>query len=292
MLFSCLRQNNLSGILLGRWSSNIPLSRVMQRGLPQRTAITGVDKIIVVASGKGGVGKSTIAVNLAVTLSKLGRRTGLLDADLFGPSIPRMMNLSVASSQGLETKNETLVPLVSYGVKCMSMGFLVGEAAPIVWRGLMVMKGIEQLLRQTSWSPLDYLIIDMPPGTGDTQLSISQLVPITGALIVTTPQDVAVSDARKGIEMFRKVSIPIIGIVKNKSRFECPKCHDCIEIYKEGRDHLLGSLQIPIIADIPIDPRISVSSDYGVPTVINNPDSIASKEFLTLSQSIINFNSS
>lgn len=186
----------------------------MQRGLPKKERLGGVSRIVAVASGKGGVGKSTVAVNLAVSLAKAGVRTGLLDADLYGPSVPRMMGLQDLT-EGVRVVEEgggdrrLLEPPVNYGVRCMSMGFLVGAEAPIVWRGLMVMKATEQLLRQVAWGELDLLIIDMPPGTGDTQLSVTQLVPLDGVVIVTTPQDVAVADAVKGVEMFRKLDVPV-----------------------------------------------------------------------------------
>lgn len=181
----------------------------MQRGLPKKERLGGVSRIVAVASGKGGVGKSTVAVNLAVSLAKAGVRTGLLDADLYGPSVPRMMGLQELAEGVRVVEGRLLEPPVNYGVRCMSMGFLVGAEAPIVWRGLMVMKATEQLLRQVAWGELDLLIIDMPPGTGDTQLSITQLVPLDGVVIVTTPQDVAVADAVKGVEMFRKLEIPV-----------------------------------------------------------------------------------
>jgi ATP-binding protein involved in chromosome partitioning len=259
----------------------------MQRGLPTKKPIQGVASILLVASGKGGVGKSTVAVNLATAFSRLGRRTGLLDADLFGPSVPRMMNLHAQ----VETRDGHLVPLTNYGVKCMSMGFLIGDTAPVVWRGLMVMKALEQLIRQVHWAPLDILVVDMPPGTGDTQLSISQMLPVSGAVIVSTPQDVAVADARKGVEMFRKVDIPIMGIVKNKSRFECPKCQECTTIYSPGPannfDRLLTELQISLLADIPIDPAISVDGDTGTPIVVRDPLSVAAQEYIRTAQNII-----
>lgn len=192
----------------GRLLHNATLLPRMQRGLPPRAPLLDVAHIIAVASGKGGVGKSTVATNLAVSLARRGIRVGLLDADLYGPSVPRMLGLQ-RPAEGIATEAGQLVPLMAWGVKCMSMGLMVGEEAPIVWRGLMVMKAIEQLLRQVRWGPLDLLVIDMPPGTGDTQLSVTQLVPLEGVLMVTTPQDVAVADTRKGVEMFRKVNVPV-----------------------------------------------------------------------------------
>ena len=271
---------SLSRLFTVSATSEIPR---MQRGLPKKFLIPGVSKVLVVASGKGGVGKSTVAVNLAVALSQMGQRVGLLDADLFGPSIPRMMNLKSPLAGLAVTSEKQLIPLVNYGVKCMSMGFLVGESAPIVWRGLMVMKAIEQLLRQVSWAPLDLLVVDMPPGTGDTQLSISQLIPLYGALIVTTPQDVAVTDARKGVEMFHKVRVPIMGLVNNMSSFICSHCNESTEIHRMGPDNNLERLQtdlsIPILANIPIEPEISNGGDSGMPTVLSHPQSLSAKAF-------------
>lgn len=244
----------------------------MQRGLPKRTPLAGVRHTVVVASGKGGVGKSTVAVNLAIALARTGYRTGLLDADLYGPSLPRMMRLSPPvqlNSSGL------LEPLTNYGVRCMSMGLLVGETAPVIWRGLLVMRGIEQLLRQVAWAPLDVLVIDMPPGTGDTHLSVAQLITLTGALIVTTPQDVAVADARKGAQMFAKVGIPLLGVINNMVSYHCAQCGAEEAIYRAGPDRALEQLlrdeHIRVLATLPIDPALARASDEGVPLVVSAP---------------------
>lgn len=193
----------------------------MQRGLPKKSPIPSVARVVAVSSAKGGVGKSTTAVNLAISLSRLGRKTGLLDTDLFGPSIPKMMNLC---GKPFTTPNDKLIPLLNYGVECMSMGFLVDEKDPVVWRGMMVMKGLQDLIRNVAWNNLDMLVIDMPPGTGDTQLTLSQLVEIDGALIVSTPQDVAMADTLKGIAMFEKLNVPARKALKldigNGSKYE------------------------------------------------------------------------
>uniref|UniRef100_G3P9Q3 Iron-sulfur cluster transfer protein NUBPL n=1 Tax=Gasterosteus aculeatus aculeatus TaxID=481459 RepID=G3P9Q3_GASAC len=204
----------------------------MAKGLPRQKPIAGVKQVVVVASGKGGVGKSTTAVNLALGLLANDplKSVGLLDADVYGPSIPKLMNLK--GNPELSDDN-LMIPLVNYGVPCMSMGFLVDDVAPIVWRGLMVMSAIERLLRHVDWGSLDYLVVDMPPGTGDVQLSISQNVPVAGAVIVSTPQDIALLDARRGAEMFRKVHVPVLGLVQNMSVFQCPKC--------DHRTHIFGS---------------------------------------------------
>nr|XP_014350270.1 PREDICTED: iron-sulfur protein NUBPL [Latimeria chalumnae] len=221
--------------------------QIMARGLPKQKMIPGVKQVIVVASGKGGVGKSTTAVNLALGLAAndLTKAVGLLDADIYGPSIPRMMNLN--GNPELTDKN-LMRPLVNFGISCMSIGFLVEETAPVVWRGLMVMSAIEKLLRQVDWGKLDYLVIDMPPGTGDVQLSISQNIPVSGAVIVSTPQDIALLDARRGAEMFRKVGVPVLGLVQNMSVFQCPKCKHETHIFgADGAKELAKSLGLDLL---------------------------------------------
>ncbi|KAI9203801.1 P-loop containing nucleoside triphosphate hydrolase protein, partial [Polychytrium aggregatum] len=260
------------------------------KGLPARTKIHGVGHIVAVASGKGGVGKSTTAVNLAVALSTLGKSVGLLDADLFGPSIPKMMNLQgepeIVQRPGVPIS--LLRPLTNYGVKCMSMGFLVGADAPIVWRGLMVMKAIEQLVRQVDWSDTDILVVDMPPGTGDTQLSITQLVPLSGAIIVSTPQDVALLDVKKGINMFKKVDVPILGLIQNMSYFICPNCSHPSHIFgKDGVAQTSKDLNIAMLGDVPLDASVCETSDAGQPIVIARPDSEHAKVYRSIAQKVI-----
>ncbi|ESO84565.1 hypothetical protein LOTGIDRAFT_196625 [Lottia gigantea] len=250
-----------------------PTGEVRVRGLPQKLEIAGVNHVILVASGKGGVGKSTTAVNLALALqsNEQDKKVGLLDADVYGPSLPTMMNLH--GEPTLDSKN-LMVPLMNYGIKCMSMGFLVDETSAVVWRGLMVMSAIQKLLRQVAWGPLDYLVVDMPPGTGDTQLSISQNIPVSGAVIVTTPQDVALADARRGAEMFKKVNIPLLGIVQNMSVFVCSNCGHHEHIF--GHDGALAvaqDIQTEILGDVPLTKSIRISCDEGAPIVISQPDS-------------------
>uniref|UniRef100_A0A3B4BEN5 Iron-sulfur cluster transfer protein NUBPL n=1 Tax=Periophthalmus magnuspinnatus TaxID=409849 RepID=A0A3B4BEN5_9GOBI len=245
----------------------------MARGLPKQKPITGVKQIIVVASGKGGVGKSTTAVNLALGLSANdpSKSVGLLDADVYGPSIPKLMNLK--GSPDL-TDNNLMIPLMNYGILCMSMGFLVDDAAPIVWRGLMVMSAIEKLLRQVDWGELDFLVVDMPPGTGDVQLSISQNVPVAGAVIVSTPQDIALLDARRGAEMFNKVHVPVIGLVQNMSVFQCPNCLHQTHIFgSDGAKNLALSMGVHFLGDVPLHLSIRETSDSGKPVVVSAPDS-------------------
>ncbi|XP_029642500.2 iron-sulfur protein NUBPL-like isoform X1 [Octopus sinensis] len=245
----------------------------MARGLPKKKPIDGIKHVIVVSSAKGGVGKSTTAVNLALGLAALDKdkTVGILDADIFGPSIPKMMNLQ--EEPELNHAN-MMIPLKNFGIKCMSMGFLVDEKSPIVWRGPMVISAIDKLLRQVSWSNTDYLIVDMPPGTGDIQLSLTQNIPIAGAVIVTTPQDIALMDARRGVEMFAKVSVPILGIVQNMSIHICSKCGHAEHIFgKDGAQRMATELGIEILGDVPLHIDIREKSDSGSPIVVSKPDS-------------------
>ncbi|GIY78677.1 iron-sulfur protein NUBPL [Caerostris darwini] len=249
--------------------------------------VAGVKDIIVVASGKGGVGKSTTAVNLALAISAnhQDKLVGLLDADVYGPSIPLMMNLK---GQPELTKNNLMKPLVNYGIKCMSMGFLVEEKSPIVWRGLMVMSAIEKLFRQVAWGPLDYLVVDMPPGTGDTQLSISQTIPVSGAVIVTTPQDIALLDAQKGAAMFQKVDVKVLGLVQNMNTFICPKCGEKSFIFgQEGAHKLASDLNVDVLADIPLNICIRQSSDSGQPIVASQPEGELAILYRNLAEKVI-----
>ncbi|KAA8910051.1 P-loop containing nucleoside triphosphate hydrolase protein [Sphaerosporella brunnea] len=241
------------------------LSRA-QRGLPQKRKLLGVDKIICVSSAKGGVGKSTVAANLSLSLARAGRRTGLLDTDIFGPSVPRLLNLS---GEPRLSANNRLLPLENYGVKTMSMGYLVGEEAPVVWRGLMVMKALQQLLHEVEWGALDVLILDLPPGTGDVQLTIVQQVVVDGAVIVSTPQDIALIDAVKGVNMFKKVDVPILGMVQNMSVFTCPNCQHTTHIFgTEGVARECQKHGLELLGDIPLDASICQDADNGKPTVV------------------------
>ncbi|MDX2104044.1 MAG: iron-sulfur cluster carrier protein ApbC [Alphaproteobacteria bacterium] len=238
---------------------------------PSKALVPGVSFIVAVASGKGGVGKSTTAINLAMGLAVKGLKVGLLDADIYGPSMPRMMGLAGRP----DTKDgKLLIPKKNHGVSCMSIGFLVPEDSPMIWRGPMVMSAIEQMLGQVDWGTLDILIIDMPPGTGDAQLTLSQRVPLSGAVIVSTPQDIALLDARKGLNMFRKVEVPVLGIVENMSYFLCPNCGHRSEIFAHGGARReAGTLGVDFLAEIPLDPVIRETSDGGHPIVISRPDS-------------------
>ncbi|XP_036132034.1 iron-sulfur protein NUBPL [Molossus molossus] len=262
-------------------------TQVMSRGLPKQKPIEGVKQVIVVASGKGGVGKSTTAVNLALALAAndSSKAIGLLDVDVYGPSIPKMMNLK--GSPELSQSN-LMRPLLNYGVACMSMGFLVEETAPVVWRGLMVMSAIEKLLRQVDWGQLDYLVVDMPPGTGDVQLSVSQNIPISGAVIVSTPQDIALMDAHKGAEMFRKVHVPVLGLVQNMSVFQCPKCKHKTHIFgADGARKLAQILDLDILGDIPLHLNIREASDIGQPIVFSQPESDEARAYLRVAAEVV-----
>jgi ATP-binding protein involved in chromosome partitioning len=233
--------------------------------------IDNVKNIIAVASGKGGVGKSTTAVNLALALSAEGARVGILDADIYGPSQPRMLGISGKP----ESKDgNTLEPMTSYNLQAMSIGFLIDEETPMIWRGPMVTQALEQLLNDTNWSELDYLVIDLPPGTGDTQLTLAQKVPVSGAIVVTTPQDIALLDARKGFKMFEKVEVPILGIVENMSIHICSECGHEEHIFGQGGGERMASeYGVNFLGALPLETRIREETDAGKPTVVAEPES-------------------
>ena len=243
------------------------VSHSVQRGVQ---LIPGVKNIIAVASGKGGVGKSTTAVNLALALAAEGANVGILDADIYGPSQPLMLGITTNP----ETKDgKSKEPLERYGVQAMSIGFLIDTETPMVWRGPMVTSALEQLLRETNWRDIDYLVIDLPPGTGDIQLTLSQKVPVTGAIIVTTPQDIALLDARKGLKMFEKVSVPIIGIVENMSTHICSQCGHEEHIFGAGGGaQMCKDYNVELLGSLPLDIKIREQSDNGMPTVVAEPD--------------------
>lgn len=248
--------------------------------------IDGVQDIIAVASAKGGVGKSTTAVNLAVALAKkIQLKVGLLDADIFGPSIPTMMKIS---GKPEVTEGLKMIPIENYGVKCMSMGFLIEQDSPIVWRGPMVMNALEKMTRGVEWGKLDILVVDMPPGTGDAQLTISQRLQLSGALIVSTPQDVALIDTRRGVNMFSKVDIPILGMLENMSHFDCPHCGATSFIFgKNGVERTAGLMGVEFLGGIPLEEDIRENSDKGVPIIISAPDSNTAKAYGDLALTVI-----
>lgn len=233
--------------------------------------VPGVDHIIAVASGKGGVGKSTTAVNLALALKEKGLRVGILDADIYGPSMPRLLGLK---GQPQQLTGNKLEPMQAYGVKVMSMGFLVDEETPMIWRGPMVMSALSQMLKDVAWGDLDVLVVDMPPGTGDAQLTMAQQVPLAGAVIVSTPQDLALIDARKGLNMFRKVNVPVLGIVENMSTFICPHCGEPSNIFGHGGARAEAArLGVPFLGEVPLTIAIRETSDEGRPVVATDPSS-------------------
>jgi ATP-binding protein involved in chromosome partitioning len=248
-----------------------PKGAPVSRGRGQaKLDVPGVRAIVAVASGKGGVGKSTVAVNLALGLAARGLAVGVMDSDIYGPSIPRMVGIDRKPSS---PDGKTIIPLENHGLKVMSMGFLVPEDTPMIWRGPMVVSAIEQMLRDVQWGELDVLVVDMPPGTGDAQLSLSQRVPLTGAVIVSTPQDIALIDARKGLNMFRKVDVPILGIIENMSYFTCPHCGGRTDVFAHGgAQDEAKKLGVPFLGEIPLDIKIRETSDGGHPIVVSDPD--------------------
>jgi ATP-binding protein involved in chromosome partitioning len=253
-------------------------------GQAQPALLPGVRSIVAVASGKGGVGKSTVAVNLALALAAIGRKVGILDSDIYGPSMPRMMGIV---GQPSSRDGKTLDAMENFGIKCMSIGFMVDEESPIIWRGPMVQSAIEQMMRDVNWGELDVLVVDMPPGTGDAQLTMAQKVPLTGAVIVSTPQDIALLDARKGLNMFRKVDVPVLGIVENMSYFSCPKCGHRTEIFSHGGAHKEADrLGVDFLGEIPLDIVIRETSDGGQPIVVAKPDSAHAKAFVAIATKV------
>ncbi|PPC79840.1 MAG: iron-sulfur cluster carrier protein ApbC [Methylotenera sp.] len=256
---------------IGRVTVNVSSKIVAHKAQQGVSLLPNVKNIIAVASGKGGVGKSTTSVNLALALAAEGASVGLLDADIYGPSQPQMLGIS-GRPESLDGKS--MEPMEAHGIQAMSIGFLIDTDTPMVWRGPMVTGALEQLLRDTKWRDLDYLVIDLPPGTGDIQLTLSQKIPVTGAIIVTTPQDIALLDARKGLKMFEKVSIPILGIVENMSTHICSKCGHEEHIFGAGGGELMAKdYNVDLLGALPLDIDIRMQADSGKPTVIANPDS-------------------
>ncbi|MEF8841716.1 MAG: Mrp/NBP35 family ATP-binding protein [Haloarculaceae archaeon] len=255
--------------LLAGEGVEVDLSASVDRGLPpEEDVLPDVKNLIAVASGKGGVGKSTVAVNLAAGLSQMGARVGLFDADIYGPNVPRML----AADQGpTATEDERMRPPVEHGMKLMSMAFLVGQDDPVIWRGPMVHKVLTQLWEDVEWGSLDYMVIDLPPGTGDTQLTMLQSVPISGAVVVTTPQEVAVDDARKGLRMFGKHDTPVLGIVENMSGFRCPNCGEEHDLFgKGGGRDFADENRMPFLGELPLDPAVREGGDSGEPIVLED----------------------
>ncbi|RMH07097.1 MAG: ATP-binding protein [Nitrospirae bacterium] len=253
-----------------------PSSSSQEHASQQQHLLPTVKYIIAISSGKGGVGKSTVAANLSVALTQLGAKVGLLDADIYGPNIPMMMGVHAAPGK----EGDKIKPAQAYGVEVMSMGFFVPEDTAVVWRGPMVHTAIQQFFRDVLWGDLDYLLVDLPPGTGDAQLSLSQLIPLTGAVAVTTPQEVALHDVRKGLMMFTKVNVPLLGIIENMSYFVCGHCGTRTDIFSHaGGEQAAKKFNIPFLGRIPIDPAIREGGDCGVPIVVANPSSPQTQAF-------------
>lgn len=250
-------------------------SHAAQKGVPP---LPGIKNVIAVASGKGGVGKSTTAANLALALCQQGARVGLLDADIYGPSQPMMMGLDGQRPRSADGRK--IEPLKAFGVAVMSIGFLIDAAQPMVWRGPMVTQALVQLLGETLWGELDYLVVDLPPGTGDTQLTLAQRVPVSGAVIVTTPQDIALLDARKGLQMFRKVDVPVLGLIENMSTHVCRQCgHEDAVFGEGGGERLSAEFGVPLLGALPLDTAIRVQADGGRPTVVADPGGLLARRY-------------
>ena len=274
---------NIDGLL----SINIVLTAEKKSNIEKnekRRFQINAKNIIAIASGKGGVGKSTFAVNTAVALKKLGHNVGILDADIYGPSIPRMMNIS---EKPKTNENNKLVPIEKYGIKCMSIGFLIGEDTPTIWRGPMIMKALEQMFNGVEWGNLDYLIIDLPPGTGDAQITLAQSSKLSGSIIVSTPQDIALIDARKAINMFKRVDVPVLGIVENMSYFICSNCDERHEIFSYGgAKKEAEKFETNFLGELPIDKNLRIHSDEGVPVCISEPESDMAKKYIKIAENL------
>ncbi len=265
-----------------------PASAAPQRPAPgtagQKVLVPGVKAIIAVASGKGGVGKSTTAVNLALALAASGRSVGLLDADIYGPSMPRMVGITGKPNS---PDGKTLDPMQRFGLKVMSIGFMVDEETPMIWRGPMVQSALSQMLRDVNWGELDILVVDMPPGTGDAQLTMAQQVPLAGAVIVSTPQDIALLDARKGLRMFQKVDVPVLGIVENMSYFACPHCGERTDVFGHGGARAEAErLGTPFLGEVPLHLAIRETSDAGSPIVVSDPASEHAQAYLRIAEQV------
>ena len=248
------------------------------RGPGNEQLIPNVKNVIAIASGKGGVGNSTTSVNVALALADTGAKVGLLDGDIYGPNIPLMMGLK--EKPQLQSEGGKIIPCRSYGVRLMSIGFFLDEDNPVIWRGPMVHGAIQQFLRDVDWGDLDYLVIDLPPGTGDAPLSLSQLIPLSGVVVVTTPQDVALQDVAKGMAMFKRLEVPILGVVENMSYFVCPGCQDRHEIFGQGGgERIAAQFGAPFLGKVPLQPRVREGGDQGRPVVVTHPESLEAAAF-------------
>jgi ATP-binding protein involved in chromosome partitioning len=264
---------------------NVQLTaKVRSASVPEtgRPPLAGVKNVIAVGAGKGGVGKTTVSVNLALSLARCGSRVGILDGDMYGPNVPIMLGLN---NTQLGTDGQRIVPAEKYGIQVVSIGFLTNDDAPIIWRGPMLHQAIQQFFREVAWKDLDYLIIDMPPGTGDVALSLSQTVPVVGAVVVTTPQQVSLADSRRAVRMYQKLNIPTLGMVENMSYYACPNCHHETDIFGHGGgEGLATDMGVPFLGRLPVYQPIREGGDTGVPLVIGEPASAAARSFLTVAE--------
>lgn len=269
-----------------RFVEDIPAQSVIGEPSFTKRRVGSVKNLIAVGSGKGGVGKSTVSANLALALSKLGYRVGLLDADIYGPSVPTIMG--VKGERVYVDENNRIIPLEKYGIKLLSIGFLLpSEDTPVIWRGPMLMRALTQFLFDVNWGELDYLILDLPPGTGDVQLTLAQNVHMTGAIVITTPQDVALADVKKAVAMFREVQIPVLGVIENMAYFVCPDSGKKYYIFGKGRvPEFATNYGLKILGSIPIDPELAETSDLGVPVVESHPDSETARAFISIAKLI------
>jgi ATP-binding protein involved in chromosome partitioning len=260
---------------------NVRSASAPEHGKPP---LPGVKNVVAVGAGKGGVGKTTVAVNLAIALTKMGARVGMLDADIYGPNVPIMLGLQAQ----LASDGKNIRPAEKYGLQVVSMGFLTQDEAPVIWRGPMLHSAVQQFFRDVGWRDLDYLIVDMPPGTGDVALSLSQTVPVAGAIVVTTPQNVSLADSRRAVRMYQKLNIPPLGVVENMSFYECTNCHHEADIFGHGGgEEAAGQLGVPFLGRLPLYQPIRVGSDRGIPLVIAEPDSIATRAFVSLAEQTV-----
>jgi ATP-binding protein involved in chromosome partitioning len=259
-------------------SANVRSASAPETGRPP---LPGVKNVIAVGAGKGGVGKTTVAVNLALSLARCGSRVGILDGDIYGPNVPIMFGVHTQ----LTTDGKKIIPAEKWGVQVVSIGFMTGDDAPIIWRGPMLHGAIQQFFREVAWTDLDYLVVDMPPGTGDVALSLSQTVPVVGSIVVTTPQQVSLSDSRRAIRMYQKLTIPTIGVVENMSYYACPNCHHEADIFGHGGGEALAAeMGVPFLGRLPVYQPIREGGDTGVPLVISEPGSAAARSFLTVAE--------
>jgi ATP-binding protein involved in chromosome partitioning len=262
-----------------------PTGPAVGKRLQDKAPITGVKNLIAVASGKGGVGKTTVAVNLAIALKNMGHSVGLLDADVYGPNVPVMLG---TNEQPRAIDERTIIPVEAYGLKMISMGLLNPGDKPLVWRGPMLHSVIQQFLRSTQWGALDYLVVDLPPGTGDVQLTLIQSVSVTGAVVVTTPSIVALADVRKAIEMFRQVNVEILGVVENMSYFNCPHCKGRIDVFGHGEgQHMAKTFGVPFLGEIEIDPQIRIGGDTGKPVASLGEDGPGGKSIYAMARNVV-----